>query len=408
MGVPIFVLTRDSNFRFESLHIKKSGHIMASVWKHPQSKYWVACFTDHEGKRRKKSTKSTNKREAQKMADLLEDGYRRKKTETQIRSAVNELFEDLHESRFQASTVKEFCEMFVQSKKAEASPATIIKYNDVVKAFAEQIGEERYNSPLHVISWKDIQRYRDTIAEEGKAPGTINSKLKCLKAIFAHAYKVGELNADPGINVSTVKNKKTGNGRRPFTIAELKKVYDYADEEWRGMILMGLYTGQRLGDIARLKWSQINLESRQIVFRTGKTDKVVILPISEPVKVYLHEVSNPSPDSPVFPRAFAVVDKVGVTVRLSQQFIKLLADVGLAEKRTHQSKGVGRNTPRKQNELSFHSLRHTTTSMLKQAGASQGVAMGIIGHDSKAISDQYTHIDLDTMDRYIKKLPSLN
>ena len=43
--------------------------------------------------------------------------------------------------------------------------------------------------------------------------------------------------------------------------------------------------------------------------------------------------------------------------------------------------------------ISFHSLRHTATSLLKNAGGSEAIAMDIIGHDSKAISRQYTHID---------------
>jgi hypothetical protein len=30
---------------------------MASLWKHPQSKFWVACFTDTTGRQRKQSTK---------------------------------------------------------------------------------------------------------------------------------------------------------------------------------------------------------------------------------------------------------------------------------------------------------------------------------------------------------------
>ena len=29
---------------------------------------------------------------------------------------------------------------------------------------------------------------------------------------------------------------------------------DVADPEWQSMILFGLYTGQRLGDVARLTW----------------------------------------------------------------------------------------------------------------------------------------------------------
>src|SRR5207248_3211656 len=51
--------------------------------------------------------------------------------------------------------------------------------------------------------------------------------------------------------------------------------------------------------------------------------------------------------------------------------------------------GKGRASRRSLNEISFHALRHTATSLLKNAGASDVVAMDIIGHDSKAVSRQY-------------------
>jgi integrase len=44
-------------------------------------------------------------------------------------------------------------------------------------------------------------------------------------------------------------------------------------------------------------------------------------------------------------------------------------------------------------EISFHALRHTTTSLMKNAGISPAVVQDIIGHDSEAISAHYTHID---------------
>jgi integrase len=57
--------------------------------------------------------------------------------------------------------------------------------------------------------------------------------------------------------------------------------------------------------------------------------------------------------------------------------------------------------------LSFHSLRHTATSLLKNAGVSQAVAMEFIGHESEAISQHYTHIEAATMRSAAEKLPNI-
>jgi len=57
--------------------------------------------------------------------------------------------------------------------------------------------------------------------------------------------------------------------------------------------------------------------------------------------------------------------------------------------------------------LSFHCLRHTATSLLKNAGVSDAIAMDIIGHESKAISANYTHIETNTKRKALNALPDV-
>jgi hypothetical protein len=47
--------------------------------------------------------------------------------------------------------------------------------------------------------------------------------------------------------------------KRPFTLPELRTVLHLARDGWRSMVLFGLCSGQRLGDIATLKWNNIDL-----------------------------------------------------------------------------------------------------------------------------------------------------
>ena len=82
--------------------------------------------------------------------------------------------------------------------------------------------------------------------------------------------------------------------------------------------------------------------------------------------------------------------------QLSRQFFELLTDAGLVatpakEVTKHASAGKGRRKARTRHPLSFLSLRHTMTSLLKATGAGEAVAMDMIGHDSAAISRHYTH-----------------
>ena len=105
----------------------------------------------------------------------------------------------------------------------------------------------------------------------------------------------------------------------------------------------------------------------------------------------------------IFPNA-AAVTRSGT---LSNQFYEILADAGLVPTRTHQKAASGRSARRAFNELGFHSLRHTATSVMKNAGISSAIVEDIVGHDSSAISAHYTHIDDDAKRRAITAMPDL-
>jgi integrase len=87
----------------------------------------------------------------------------------------------------------------------------------------------------------------------------------------------------------------------------------------------------------------------------------------------------------------------------------LLADAGLVSRPTnHDAEGKGRRARRQLSELSFHSLRHTATSMMKNAGISPAVVQDIIGHDSAEMNTHYTHIDHETKRKALESLPDLS
>jgi integrase len=80
---------------------------------------------------------------------------------------------------------------------------------------------------------------------------------------------------------------------------------------------------------------------------------------------------------------------------LSRQFYELMSDAGLVPVKRHRkaADGFGRAGRRKPCKISFHSFRHTATSLMKNVGISSPIVQDIIGHESAAISANYTHID---------------
>ncbi len=102
-------------------------------------------------------------------------------------------------------------------------------------------------------------------------------------------------------------------------------------------------------------------------------------------------LNSDDPNAPLFPRAYKFVQKSGAVQTLSNTFYEMLVSSGLAQPRSRKSTGRGRSVRRKTNPLSFHSLRHTATSLMKNAGVNAAVVQDIISH-SPEMSRHYRTI----------------
>ncbi|MDP0500742.1 MAG: tyrosine-type recombinase/integrase [Verrucomicrobiota bacterium JB022] len=348
----------------------------------------------------------TNRKQAEKLAHALEDAYRKRLSETQIRKLFTDAYQEIHNDDLASTTIEDFLNGWIARKKNEISPSAWQKYQVVIKNFLAYLGDTQHND-LNFLTPRNFIGFREATIER-LSPASANLYLKVLRVAFNDAWRDNLMLENPEAKVPTAKRVAgAGKERRAFNLNELKRLLAASTDDWKGMILCGLYTGQRLGDIARLTWTNIDLAQQQIFFVTSKTDRPVNVPLAQPLHDYLLQLSAPDrPDAPVFPSASAIVEKTGKTGQLSNQFYEIMVAANLAPPRSHSKRKDAEATEgRRTNELSFHCLRHTATSLLKNAGVSEAVAMDIIGHDSKAISRTYTHIEFDAKKRALDSLP---
>ena len=126
------------------------------------------------------------------------------------------------------------------------------------------------------------------------------------------------------------------------------------------------FTRQRLGDIATLRWNNLDLAWGELRLSTRKTDKAIVLALAPSLRrqIELLLTSSNEPSTPVHPKAFDLVERQRKTGNLSNQFAELLAAAGLRQKKNRKSTGKGRGKRRNIQPLSFHSLRRTATTLL--------------------------------------------
>ena len=382
---------------------------MASLRKKVSSPFWFACYTLPDGRRTQRSTGTEDKRTAQRIANEYEDAARDasagRLTESRARKVIADIYSMVNTEELPASTLKCFFDRWKKRKSLEVADSTYVSYKNVTDSFLELV-KTKANADIKKVTVGDCSQFRDATAEK-LTPSTANLHLKILRAAFADAKREGLIDENPAERVTILKIQDSYE-RHPFTLEQLKRLLEVADDEWRGMILFGLYTGQRLGDIATLTWQNVDTVRQEVRLTTGKTGRRQILPLSAPLLEYLSKLpATDKPEAPIFPKANETVTIQGRTGNLSNRFYNIMVAAGFAEKRMHRSKGIGRDNTRAVNKLSFHSLRHTATTLLKSAGVSDAVTREFIGHDSATVSKNYTHIPADTLKQAAAKLPDI-
>jgi integrase len=381
---------------------------MSSVHRQTGKPYWFCAYTgaDAEGTpvRRFKSTKTTNRKQAERICAAMEraakDAKHGRLTPDRARKIVEDAVSEIADAAGVEMPRQSIMQYFYGWLTAKGcSDGTRTRYQGVLDLFAKHLGTKARHS-LQNLSDLDILEFRDKYT--GKvANSTVNFYLKVIRVALNRAVKKNLLTRSPALGVDNLECDK--HQRRPFKLAELKTVLAAANDEWCTAILNGLYTGLRLGDCVGLTAANLDLLNAQYTLTEQKTGKTRTMEIAKPLLRHLESLDlGDDPNAPLCPSLYGKTPSW-----LSNQFYDLLADVGMVPVRDHRSRQKGRAVKRQQSALTFHSLRHTAVSLLKNAGVSDVIARDIIGHESEAVSRVYTHIESDTRRKALDKLPDV-
>jgi integrase len=379
---------------------------MASIIRKPTSKFWFAAFRDTTGRQRRQSTGTTDKVKAKRIADQYEAVAQRRGNPQKVRETFANLYREFYSEELPSATVREFVTRWLGDRKRETTNSTFVVYEASLNRFLAFLGGDAERELGNVTKTR-ITDYRNQLADK-LATATVNRDVKIVRSIFRQARQDGYLFQDPAEGVAIIKRRSQNKPRRPLTIEEIQSILSVADPEWQSLIRFGLFTGQRLADLASLSWDQVDLERGELRLVTRKTGKRIMIPIAGPLRTHVESLDAPDrPGVPVHPRAFDILKQYGKVSLLSHQFIDLMAQVGLRPGISHQATGTGRDGRRKGMDISFHSLRHSAVSLLKDAGVPDAVIMELVGHDSAAMSARYTSVGKDSLAKAQEAMPKI-
>jgi integrase len=302
---------------------------MASIRRKPNSKYWYACFSLPDGTRTQRSTKTTDRKAAMKIAFQFEQASNDHLTESQARKVIADIYRNHSGRRLESASVKDYLTRWSALRKGTVAATTHVVYEATVGEFVGHLGD-RALKDLGTLTTSEVADYRDKISER-LSGSSVNKRLKILRVALQQAGRDGLIDQNPAAKVPTIRAGSQRAERRAFTIKELKLILAVAEAEWKGLILAGLYSGQRLGDLARLQWGDIDLKTQTLTLTTRKTSRRQILPLPKPFLTWLKSTHSEAAAAagPVFPQAVLTLggnERVGT---LSNQFRRIMEQAGI-------------------------------------------------------------------------------
>ena len=257
---------------------------------------------------------------------------------------------------------------------------------------------------------EDAQVCMNTYWKTGVSPKSYNARLQILKMIFRMF-----LGDD-----SPFENLKTKSfymeSREPFTIPQLERIWQTLTsdefhllhkEEMKCLYLLALYTGARCGDLCLLKKHSVDMQGRIINFTPSKTihssGAKVQIPIAEALYIALFPFINDDTETSPYVLPHVAERYTRNPAGIAKDTKRLLEAAGLHT--VEQSHDPHRMLP--VIRYSFHSFRHTFSTLAANRGVSIRTVQELLGHSSEKMTAHYTHIGLQTKVQAIEALPDL-
>lgn len=250
---------------------------------------------------------------------------------------------------------------------------------------------------FHGIRPFHIERVKKNMADKGQSPRSIQYCLAVFRQVWNLAVRDDVTNlSSPAKNV---KIPKVNNLKDRF-FTEEEEVLLLAELADRSpitfdMSIMGLDTGARWSELAKLKWPQVDLtaETVRLIDTKSGDDRTAHIATNRVLEMLKRrqeeEVGKPEDERSLYVFPSQNQGEQKQVNRVCYRTIKAL--------------GFNDGADRKY-QLSFHSFRHTCASRLVMAGVPLYTVMKVLGHRTIATTQRYAHLMPSSMRSALEKL----
>lgn len=171
----------------------------------------------------------------------------------------------------------------VQRYKTDRFPAlaanTRRSYVRHLDFFVDKIGgsDPATIRPVHVVEMRDALRDKPTDASR---------KIGALSSLLAYGVEIGWLDSNPVKGIRGLPGTRAK--REPWPAAKIEAFRAAADDRQRLIFELLLGTGQRIGDVLQMRWSDTDADG--IYVRQEKTGKALYIPFTPQLRAELARV----------------------------------------------------------------------------------------------------------------------
>lgn len=218
-----------------------------------------------------------------------------------------------------------------------------------------------------------IEQYKAAKLNEERSPKSINNHLSVLRTCLTHACDWGYTDS-----LLRIKWLKTPPQKfKYFNKEESALLLSVArNTEWYDMVLCGLHTGMRLGELCGLRWPDVDLNQRKITVQHSLVEGILGSPKNN--KIRYIPISND-----LYDVLIKKVKKTGyVFTHKKEPVTSIVAYQAL--QRICQQASLGRT--------GWHVLRHTFASMLVASKVPMRAVQMLLGHSTILMTERYAHL----------------
>ena len=265
------------------------------------------------------------------------------------------------------------------------SERTVETYRRDLRQWEDYVTGGKRPLDVATVTTGDIRMWLMERSSIGDKPATLRHKVQALRALFRYFLRHGEVKSNPAAQVELAKlpkplptmvREKTVNSILDADI----DLEDFSQVRDRLIIMLFYETGIRLSELIGLQDAAVDTVKRELKVH-GKRDKDRIVPFGDELSQWIERYRALRVD--VWPECGNLL----VTASgkpLYPQLVYRVVHGGLVT-----AGGTGKLSP--------HVLRHTFASVMLNNGAELNSVKELLGHESLAATQVYTHVTLSEL-----------